>query len=188
LKNFQIDVFASGIKEAAAEFSFPRDELGAAAVVSAGTRVIALSSSKEKLRHMRDLGAVAGINYRVVPNWEEVVLELTNGEGVDHVVEVGGAGTLARSFRAARYGAMIGFIGVLTGLEGTVDPLPILLKGLRLIGVSVGPRDVLEEMNVAIGDASLRPVIDSVFDFEQARDAMKHIESGAHFGKIVIRI
>jgi NADPH:quinone reductase-like Zn-dependent oxidoreductase len=153
-----------------------------------GARVIATSSSDQKLERMRALGAAAGINYKTTPAWEEEVLRLTGGRGVDHVVEVGGAGTLEKSFRASRLRATISLVGVLTGLEGTVNPLPVLTKGLRLQGSTVGPREVFEDMNRAITQHGLRPVIDRVFPFEEAREALRYLESGAHFGKVVIRV
>jgi NADPH:quinone reductase-like Zn-dependent oxidoreductase len=153
-----------------------------------GARVIATSSSDDKLQRMRELGAFAGINYKSTPRWDEEVLRLTDGAGVDHVVEVGGAGTLEKSFNATATGGTISLVGVLAGLEGTINPLPILLKGLRLLGMSVGPRRVFEEMNRAIEQHALRPVVGRVFPFEQAREALRFLESGSHFGKIVVRI
>jgi NADPH:quinone reductase-like Zn-dependent oxidoreductase len=153
-----------------------------------GASVIALSGSDEKLRRMRDLGASSGINYRSVAEWDEQVLRLTSNRGADHIVEVGGARTLQRSFRAAAIGGTINFIGVLAGLEGSVDPLPVLLKGLRLLGTSVGPRDVFEEMNHAISQRAMQPVISRVFPFDEAPEAFRYLQSGAHFGKVVIRL
>jgi NADPH:quinone reductase-like Zn-dependent oxidoreductase len=153
-----------------------------------GARVIATSSSDDKLQRMRELGAFAGINYKSTPRWDEEVQRLTAGAGVNHVVEVGGAGTLEKSFNATAIGGTISLIGVLAGLEGTINPLPVLLKGLRLLGMSVGPRRVFEEMNRAIEQHALRPVIGRVFPFEQAREALHFLESGSHFGKIVVRI
>lgn len=153
-----------------------------------GARVIATSSSDEKLNCMRELGAGAGINYRSHPEWDEHVLRETEGLGVDHVVEVGGPGTLEKSLRAVRLGGTISLIGALAGLESVVNPLPVLLKAVRLQGISVGPRDGFEQMLRAIAQHSLRPVVDRVFVFEQAREALHYLESGKHFGKVVIRI
>jgi NADPH:quinone reductase-like Zn-dependent oxidoreductase len=112
---------------------------------------------------------------------------LTEGKGVDHIVEVGGAGTLPRSFKAARLGGQIALIGVLAG-GGEVDPRPLLMRNIRLQGIYVGSRAMFQAMNRAIALHKLKPVIDRVFPFEQAADAYKHLESGAHFGKIVIKI
>jgi NADPH:quinone reductase-like Zn-dependent oxidoreductase len=153
----------------------------------AGARVIATSSSDEKLARVKELGASAGINYRTTPEWGEPVRQLTAGRGVDHVIEVGGAGTLAQSLRAVRTAGHIALIGVLSGY-GQVNPLPILMKGVRVSGIYVGSRDLFEAMNRAIALHQLRPVVDRVFPFAQAADAFRHLESGAHFGKVVIRL
>jgi NADPH:quinone reductase-like Zn-dependent oxidoreductase len=153
-----------------------------------GARVIAISSSDDKLKRLRELGAFAGVNYKSTPDWGEEVLGITEGAGVDHVVEVGGAGTLAQSLWAVRTEGTISLIGALAGVEGTINPLTVLLKGVRLQGLSVGPRDVFEEMNRAIQKHKLRPIVDRVFPFEQAKEAMRYLESGKHFGKIVIRL
>jgi NADPH:quinone reductase-like Zn-dependent oxidoreductase len=152
-----------------------------------GASVIATSSSDTKLQRMLQLGAFAGINYRSHPDWNEEVQRITNHEGVDHVVEVGGAGTLPKSFDAVRVGGTISLIGNLTGSE-PVKLGPMTSKSLRMQGIYVGSRETFEGMNSAIERHLLRPVIDQVFPFAQAREAMKHMESGAHFGKIVIRL
>ncbi len=151
-----------------------------------GARVIGTSSSDEKLERARGLGLDAAINYRTVPEWQDEVLRLTGGLGVDHVVEVGGAGTLARSIRAARVGGSIGIIGVLTG-KSEIDPTAILFRRVGLRGVYVGSREMFEVMNRAIALHGMRPVLDSTFPFERARDAWRHLEGATHFGKIVIR-
>ncbi|MBV8677426.1 MAG: NAD(P)-dependent alcohol dehydrogenase [Planctomycetaceae bacterium] len=153
----------------------------------AGARVIATSSSDEKLERVRALGASDGINYKTTPDWDRRARELTGGRGVDHVVEVGGAGTLPRSLNAVRMGGRISQIGILSG-AGEVNPIPILMKSVHVQGIFVGSRAMFEDMNRAIGLSQLRPVIDRVFDFDEARDALRHMESGAHFGKIVIRV
>jgi len=153
----------------------------------AGARVIVTSSSDEKLRRAAELGAADLINYKTTPDWDQKVIELT-GIGVDHIVEVGGPGTLARSMNAVRVGGRISIIGLLTGVEVTVSPMPILGKQIQVQGVFVGSREMFEAMNRAITLHKLRPVIDRVFEFDGARDAVKHLQSGAHFGKIVIRL
>jgi len=153
----------------------------------AGARVIVTSSSDEKLRRAAELGAADLINYKTTPDWDQKVIELT-GIGVDHIVEVGGPGTLARSMNAVRVGGRISIIGLLTGVEVTVSPMPILGKQIQVQGVFVGSREMFEAMNRAITLHKLRPVIDRVFEFDGARDAVKHLHSGAHFGKIVIRL
>lgn len=111
---------------------------------------------------------------------------LTEGVGVNHVVEVGGAGTLPRSIKAVRLGGHIALIGVLTG--GEIDPRPLLMRNIRLQGIYVGSRAMFEAMNRAIALHKLRPVVNKVFPFDQAVEAYKHLESGRHFGKIVIKI
>jgi NADPH:quinone reductase-like Zn-dependent oxidoreductase len=153
----------------------------------AGARVIATSSSDEKLERARTLGASDGINYNTTPDWDARARELT-GRGVDHVVEVGGAGTLSRSLRAVRMGGHVSMIGVLTGGSAEVNTLPILMKTVRVQGIFVGSRAMFEAMNRAISQHAMRPVVDRVFPFEQTPDAYRHMESGAHFGKIVIRL
>jgi NADPH:quinone reductase-like Zn-dependent oxidoreductase len=153
-----------------------------------GARVIITSSSDQKLARALQLGASDGINYRSVPEWEERVRELTGGVGVDHVVELGGAGTLGKSLRAVRMGGRISLIGVLTGNSGQVNPLPALMKNVRIQGIYVGSREMFEAMNRAIALHRLRPVVDRVFPFPEIRDALRYLESAGHFGKIVIRV
>jgi NADPH:quinone reductase-like Zn-dependent oxidoreductase len=153
----------------------------------AGARVIATSGSETKLSRALELGASAGINYKTTPDWDKQVRELTSGRGVDQVIEVGGAGTLTRSVRAVRLGGYVALIGVLSG-TGDVNPLPILMKGVRLQGIFVGSRAMFEAMNRAIATSGLRPIIDRVFPFDKAVDALKYLESGAHFGKVVIQL
>jgi NADPH:quinone reductase-like Zn-dependent oxidoreductase len=150
-----------------------------------GARVIATSSSDAKLERVRELGAAKGINYKSAPEWGKQVRSLTDGRGVDHVVEVGGAGTLAQSLQAVRTGGRISLIGVLTG--GQTNPIPILMKNVTVQGIFVGSREMFEDMNRAIALNGLRPVIDRVFPFAEYPQALRHMESGAHFGKIVLR-
>lgn len=152
-----------------------------------GARVIATSSSDEKLERVKQLGASDGINYKSVPDWDKKVWELTKKVGVDHVVEVGGAGTLAKSLRAVRMGGHISLIGVLSG-AGEANPLPAVMKNIRIQGIYVGSREMFEAMNSAISLHQLHPVIDRVFPFEETREALGYMESGSHFGKIVIQV
>jgi len=156
--------------------------------VLAGARAIITSSSDEKLERARQLGAAAGINYRIRPDWDEAVRELVVKVGVDHVVEVGGAGTLPRSLKAVRTGGTVSLIGVLSGTAGEFNPLPLLMRQIRLQGIYVGSRAMFERMNEAIAQHGLRPVIDRVFPFEEAREALRYLESGKHFGKVCIRV
>nr|WP_153823314.1 NAD(P)-dependent alcohol dehydrogenase [Polyangium spumosum] len=154
----------------------------------AGARVIVTSSSDTKLERAKALGAWATINYKTTPDWDKKALELTGGAGVDHVVEVGGAGTLARSMRATRIGGTVSVIGVLAGAAQEMNVLPILMKHLRLQGIMVGSRVMFEAMTRAIDASELRPVIDErTFSFGEAREALAYMESGGHFGKIVLR-
>lgn len=155
----------------------------------AGARVIATSSRDDKLARALELGASDGINYRTTPDWEKRVRELTGGVGVDMIVEVGGVGTLPRSARAIKLGGYIALIGVLTGTgAGDFNPLPLLMRNIRLQGIFVGSVAMFESMAAAIATAGMRPVVDRIFPFDQAVAALEYLESGAHFGKVVIAI
>lgn len=151
----------------------------------AGARVIATSSSDAKLQRVQQMGADAVVNYKTTPGWDKPVRSLTQGVGVDHVIEVGGAGTLPLSSRAVRRGGHIALIGVLAG-KAEFDPRLMMLKGVRLQGIYVGSREMFEEMNCAISISKMRPVIDRVFAFGQLHEAFRYMESGAHFGKICV--
>jgi NADPH:quinone reductase-like Zn-dependent oxidoreductase len=151
-----------------------------------GARVISTSSSDEKLERARGLGADETINYKQRPDWDKEVLSFTNKTGVDHVVEVGGPGTLSKSLNSARVGGHVCLIGVLAS-AGEFNPLSILMKGVRMQGILVGSRKMFEDMNRAIEANRIKPVIDKIFAFEEAREALKYMESGSHFGKIVIK-
>jgi NADPH:quinone reductase-like Zn-dependent oxidoreductase len=153
-----------------------------------GARVIATSSSDEKLERARSLGASDGINYKAEPQWSKKVRELTGGVGVDHVIEVGGADTLDQSLRAVRMGGHVSVIGQLSGNVAQVNLIPILMQNVRVQGVLVGSRETFESMNKAISVNKLRPVIDRVFPFSEARAAFDHLASGSHFGKVCIRM
>lgn len=151
-----------------------------------GARPIVISSSDVKLERARGLGAWQTLNYRTTPEWAQAVLDLTDGLGVDHVVEVGGAGTLERSIAACRVGGHVALIGVLTG--GQINPSLIMRKSLTVHGIYVGSRAMFEAMNRAITAAGLRPVIDRRFTFDDARAAYHHMQSAGHFGKIVVML
>jgi NADPH:quinone reductase-like Zn-dependent oxidoreductase len=153
---------------------------------AAGARIIATSSSDAKLERVRALGAAETVNYKSHPDWDAEVKRLTGGRGVDHVVEVGGPGTLPRSLAATRMGGHIGLIGVLT--QGQIDPSLILRGGAIVRGIYVGSREMFEAMNRAIAFHAVKPVIDRVFAFEEAAEAYRHLEGAGHFGKVVIRI
>jgi len=150
-----------------------------------GAFVYLTSSSDEKLARAKALGADTLINYRAQPDWDQEILKQTDGAGVDHVLEVGGAGTLEKSMKAVRPGGSIYVIGALAG-PGSINPRMINRKGIRLQGIHVGSRDMFADMNKAITFAKLKPTIDRVFDFNDAKAAYAHQQSGRHFGKIVI--
>jgi NADPH:quinone reductase-like Zn-dependent oxidoreductase len=154
--------------------------------VMMGAEVIVTSSSDEKLERARELGAAHTINYKTTPDWDKAAKEITGGAGVDHIVEVGGAGTFARSLRSARIGGHIGVIGVLSGAASELSVTPILMQNLRVQGVLVGSREMFEDMNRAISLHKMKPVVDRVFSFEEAKEAFLHMQSAAHFGKICI--
>jgi NADPH:quinone reductase-like Zn-dependent oxidoreductase len=151
----------------------------------AGARVIGTSSSDAKLGRLRQLGASDGINYKTVPDWGDKAREHTGGAGVDHVVEVGGAGTIGQSLRAVRPQGRVSLIGILSG-GGSFNLTSILMKNIRVQGIFVGSKEMFEAMNRAIAMHQLRPVVDRVFGFDEVREALRHMESGAHFGKICI--
>jgi NADPH:quinone reductase-like Zn-dependent oxidoreductase len=154
----------------------------------AGARVLGTSSSDAKLARAKSLGLDAGFNYKTNPDWEKWALEQTSGEGVDMVVEVGGAGTLPRAIRAVRPHGIVAQIGVLSGATEQIDVRPILSRHIQIHGVYVGSRADFLAMNKAITQSQLKPVIDSIFPFTEAPAALRHMESAAHFGKIVISV
>ncbi|MBM3505765.1 MAG: NAD(P)-dependent alcohol dehydrogenase [Alphaproteobacteria bacterium] len=151
-----------------------------------GARVIATSSSSEKLARLRGMGADHVINYREQPDWGKVALDLTNGRGVDHVVEV--AGTYRQTLRAIRPGGLVTVIGVLAGARAEIL-LPLVgSRAIRLQGVAVGPREGLEAMFRAVEAHRIKPVIDRVFDLDHAAEAYRHLAAGRHFGKVCIAL
>jgi NADPH:quinone reductase-like Zn-dependent oxidoreductase len=153
-----------------------------------GARVILTSSSDDKLARAKDLGADHTVNYRTTPDWDRTVKDLTDGEGCDHVVELGGADTLAKSVRAVRTGGQISLIGVLSGANAALALPLVVMRSLRLHGVTVGSRDGFEAMVRAMTHHGIRPVIDRVFGFDEVPAAFAHLEGGRHVGKVCIRI
>ncbi|BEV14358.1 NAD(P)-dependent alcohol dehydrogenase [Herbaspirillum sp. DW155] len=151
-----------------------------------GARVLVTSSSDDKLKRARALGADEVINYRQVPDWGQCVLELTGGRGVDHVIEVGGPGTLTQSIKAVRVGGHIALIGVLTGREGALPTSVLMAKQARLQGLIVGSRRDQQDYVAALEQSGIRPVIDRSFPLEQLAEAFRFQESGAHFSKVVV--
>jgi NADPH:quinone reductase-like Zn-dependent oxidoreductase len=152
-----------------------------------GLRVLGISGSDEKLERARDLGLSAGLNYHDYPDWDRWVRELTGGEGVDLVVEVGGAGTLFRSLNAVRHAGTVAMIGVLARSSEPMPIAPILHKRICIQGIYVGSRADFLAMNQAISLEELRPVGEE-FHWTQARDVLVRMEEGSHFGKLVLTV
>ena len=153
-----------------------------------GARTIVTSSSPEKLERARALGADHVIDYRAVPEWGREAKKLSGGRGVDHVLEVGGAATLGEAIKAVRPGGIIDIIGVLAGSESKLNLLPVLMQNIRLQGVFVGHKESFVAMCRAFEQAELRPVVDRVFAFDEAREAFEALGRAEHFGKIAIDI
>jgi NADPH:quinone reductase-like Zn-dependent oxidoreductase len=152
-------------------------------------RVMGISSSFKKLERAYELGLDAGLNYKDEPEWDRWVLEQTGGEGVDLVVEVGGSGTLARSLRALRIGGVVAQVGVLAGPGDSVSfPIAsVLHKQAHIQGIYVGSRKDFTDLNKAISLAFLRPIGEN-FPWSQAREVLKRMEDGSHFGKLVLTV
>jgi NADPH:quinone reductase-like Zn-dependent oxidoreductase len=156
---------------------------------AAAARVIVTSSSDAKIARGRSLGASDGINYRTTPDWDQEVLKITSGRGVDCVIEVGGVGTLNRSFQSLAFGGKVVLIGLLTGRDGgDINPYTLMPKRGNLHGIFVGDHAMFVEMNTAIEANGIRPVVDRVFAFDDALAAYRHQASGNFVGKVVIRI
>jgi len=153
-----------------------------------GARTIITSSSDEKLARAKALGAHETINYAKNPEWQKEVVKLTGGRGVDVVLEVGGTGTLPRSLRAVRPAGQVSVIGVLSGISDALNIGIILHNAIRVQGIYVGSVSMFEEMNRAISLHKMKPVIDRTFAFNEAREALCYMQSGSHFGKIVIKV
>ena len=153
-----------------------------------GAKVIMLSSSDEKLQKAKQMGADELINYKLNPNWEKLVLEKTAQVGADLILELGGLGTLPRSMAATKINGRISMVGVLTGTEGQVDPMPILRKTLSVNGIYVGSKDMQIQLHRSLEVNKIHPVIDRIFPMEKVREAYAYMQSGKHFGKIVIQL
>ncbi|CCD98743.1 NAD(P)-dependent alcohol dehydrogenase [Bradyrhizobium sp. STM 3809] len=154
----------------------------------AGARVIATSSSEAKIARLKELGADVTLNYKTTPDWGRQAREIT-GQGVDLVVEVGGVGTLNESIRATRIGGTIAFIGVLAGAPASELRLPLMvMQQQRLQGVTVGSVDDLQALANALSLHQVKPVVDRVFAFAEARAAFHYMSSGAHVGKVAIAV
>lgn len=155
--------------------------------LAAGCEVIATTSSPERAAFLKSLGAAAVVDRCAEPEWQDRVRTLTGGRGVDRIVEVGGAGTLGRSFQAAAHGAHIGLVGLLSDPFAQISPLPVMSKMLTLRGVSVGSRANLEAVVMLVASGRIEPVIDRIFAFDEAPDALRHLQGRGHRGKVVIR-
>ncbi len=154
---------------------------------AAGAMVIATSSSDDKIARVKALGAVEAVNYRAVTGWGIEVARLSGKPGVEHVVEVGGVGTLAQSFQAVGFGGEVALIGVLTR-EGDTSPQSLMFKGASLRGIFVGSRGMAEQLNAFIDAHGIKPVIDRTFGFDDARAAYEYQASSGLFGKVVITV
>ncbi len=154
-----------------------------------GAKVIVTSSDNDKLAQATSLGAWQTINYRETPQWSDAVWSLTGQQGVDHIVEVGGPGTLEQSMKAIKCSGHIALIGVLTGFGPPATSLfPLLARNVCLNGIYVGPRDAFERLVTFLETHAIEPVIDREYGFADARDAFQYLASGKHFGKVVIRV
>ncbi|KAL1943206.1 hypothetical protein VTO73DRAFT_4281 [Trametes versicolor] len=156
---------------------------------ASGATVIVTSSSDEKLKLAKSLGAAHTINYKTTPDWDDEVLKITNGRGVDHILEVGGPGTIIKSVNAIRFGGTISVIGFVAGM-GDASSLPLLVLGKAAIlrGILAGSREQFEKMNRLITSVKLRPVIDKVYAFEDLREGYERMDSQAHVGKLVVKV
>jgi NADPH:quinone reductase-like Zn-dependent oxidoreductase len=162
--------------------------LGLQLARAAGLTTIITSSSDAKLQRARELGAHHVINYRSTPEWQEEVLRFTDGVGAHVVLEVGGQGTVQRSVASTAMGGSVAIIGGVSGFGGEINPATLLAGARRLVGIFVGSRRMLEQLIRFAGTVGLEPVVDRVFTFAQAREAYRYMESGSHFGKVVIAV
>ena len=151
-----------------------------------GARVVVTSSSDEKLAHVTSMGADAVVNYRTHPDWHKEVMRLTDGVGVDHVVEVGGPGTLERSLKCTRVSGHVHLIGLLDSPTARVGPMAAVMNLITVRGIYVGSREMHQQLLSFLVEHQIHPLIDRSFDFEQAHDAYRHLASQQHMGKVVI--
>lgn len=153
-----------------------------------GARVFAITSSDEKAEKLKELGAEAVVNYRTYPNWEKQILDLTNGRGVDKVIDIAGEKTIVKSAAATRKGGDISVVGFTSGFGGGLPPIDILSRSLHVAGTAIGPRENFEALLAAMAQHKVHPVIDSVYPFADYRDAYRRLASGDHVGKVVIDV
>lgn len=160
---------------------------------AAGCKTIITSSSDAKLERAKKMGADVGINYRTNPNWQDAVLEATNNKGADIIFENGGAQTLRQSFDCVAFGGLISLIGYLSGKEIQAGDnfhtnVLALRRNVTLKGILNGPKDRFEEMNGFYEKWQIKPVVDKVFAFDQAKEGLKYLFAGGHFGKVVVKV
>lgn len=155
---------------------------------AAGLHAVITSSSDAKLERARGLGADATINYRTTPQWGEEVLRVTRGEGVEVVVEVGGTDTIKQSLQATRMGGTVAIIGGVSGWDLDIDPFQLIRGAKRVSGIYVGSRAMLDDLSRFVSLHKIKPVVDRVFPFNEARQAYEYLASGGHFGKVVIAV
>jgi NADPH:quinone reductase-like Zn-dependent oxidoreductase len=153
-----------------------------------GAKTIITSSSDEKLAKAKELGADHLINYKNNENWGLLAKEITQERGVDAIVEVGGAKTLSQSIQAIKMGGRIMLIGVLSGFQENIDLIPLLMNHVRVQGILVGSKSIFKNMNRVVSHSGIKPVIDKIFNFNEANEAFTYLKSGKHFGKICIKI
>jgi NADPH:quinone reductase-like Zn-dependent oxidoreductase len=153
---------------------------------AAGARVIITSSSDAKLAKARDLGADELINYTSMPEWSGEVRRLTNGDGADVVLEVGGEKTIGQSLASVRMAGTVVIVGAVSGMGGAIAPRQLITGATRVQGVYVGSREMHEELARFVESAKIKPVVDRIFPFAEAPDAYRYFEAGKHFGKVAL--
>ncbi|MBE0617358.1 MAG: NAD(P)-dependent alcohol dehydrogenase, partial [Proteobacteria bacterium] len=153
----------------------------------AGAHATVISSSDAKIERLKELGADAAVNYSEVPDWHKASIEITDGKGFDHIVELGGEVTLPKSLKCIKAGGTISLIGVLSGLAINTSLGFVVTRQVRLQGVTVGHRDGFEAMARAIAEHGYRPILDREFGFDELKEALAYLKSGQHFGKVSIR-
>ncbi|MBI6885009.1 zinc-dependent alcohol dehydrogenase family protein [Pseudomonas putida] len=152
-----------------------------------GAKVIVTSSRDANLEAVKKLGAIAGVNYRTNPEWAEEVLKLTDGEGVDLLLDVAGGDGMNQSVAATKVGGRIAQIGFLTGQAATLHLMPMIFRQTTIRGIAVAPRSSFDRMNDFLSEHKIRPIIDHIYSFDQAHEAYEHLAKGA-FGKVVIKV
>ena len=151
-----------------------------------GARVLAITSSDEKAEKLKAMGAEAVVNYRAVPDWHHEILRVTDGKGVDKVIDIAGEATIVKAAASTRIGGEIGLVGFTSGFGGGLPPIDILSRSLTIAGIAIGPRTNFEALLTAMAVSEVKPVIDRVFPFAEYREAYRLLKSGNFVGKIVI--